>query len=167
MLVLLNVGGLFRNEVMGDNGCLCVAWLFSLSQVRGVEALELANVLGTSLGGVTSTLLAEPAGVVTFRIDLALQTGVLKLTLAPLEDLLGVVALIAQPGGVVDLRIVLVCVVALTVDRVIVGDVGLTTELGGVMCLRLELVGDVTLTEELGMIWICGQSWQGLYGQQQ
>ena len=91
----------------------------------------------------TFTLLAEPAGVVTFRIDLALQMGVLKLALAPLEDLLGVI---------VDLRIVLVCVVALTVDGVIAGNVGITAEPGGVVCLRLELVGGVALTEELGMV---------------
>ena len=152
MLVLLNVGGLFRNEVMGDKGRLCVTWLFSLSQVSGVEALKLDEVLGTLLGGVTYTLLAEPAGVVIFRIDLALQMGVLKLALAPLEDLPGVIALIAELGGVVDLRIVLVCVVALTVDGVIAGNVGLTAEPGRVVCLRLEVVGDVALTEELGMV---------------
>ena len=75
----------------------------------------------------------------------------IKLTLAPLEDLLEVVALIAEPGGVVDLRIVLVhvCVVA---DGIIVGDVGLTAKPGGVVCLRLELVGHAALTEELGMV---------------
>ena len=86
---------------------VCVAWLFSLSQVRGVEALQVSTVLGASLGGVTA---AEAAEVVTLRSDLALQTRVLKVSLAPLEDLPKIVVSIAEPGGVVDLSIVLVCV---------------------------------------------------------
>ena len=73
----------------------------------------------------------------------------------PLEDLLGVVALVAEPGGVVDLRIVLVCVAAVTVDGVIVGDVGLTAEPGGVVCSTL----DVALTEELGRVMDLWRVW--------
>ena len=141
MLVFVNVGGLFRNEVMGVNGRLCVAWLVD------------NNMGGISLGGVTVTLLllAVTAGVVTFEVDLALLTGVLKLTFAPLEDLSGR----TEPGRVVDLRIVLIRVVGLPVDEVIVevdGDVCLTAEAGGVVCLRTELVGDVALLEELGSV---------------
>ena len=112
------------------------------------------NVLGVPLGGVTVTLflLAVTAGVVTFKVDLTLLTGVFKLTFEPFEDLSGVVGL---RTGVVDLRIVPIRVVALPVDEVIVeveGDVCLTAEPGGVVCLRTELVEDVALLEELGSV---------------
>ena len=67
LLALLNVGGLLSIEVMGDNGRLLGGLAFLFKTGKGIRC------------GFTTTLLADPAGVVTFTIDLVLQIGVLKL----------------------------------------------------------------------------------------